>query len=405
VDMEMLTTSSDAVDGVSEQRDDGGATPHIVPRIHVLDGLRLLAALFVATWHLTGIDDPAVWRGSPRTVVPAVHAVGVYGWVGVELFFLISGFVICMSSWDRRVGDFVGSRAARLLPGYWAAVVFTSVVLWFSPTIFGYDGAKPTLTRVLSNLTMMHMPLGVDSIDPVYWTLWYELRFYVLFGVMLAFGLTYRRVLVFCGVWGFLSVLAPQSNWPPLDAVVGSDYSWFFIGGIVIYLMRRFGQNLLLWGLLVLCWLMGQNRIQDPEGANASIAHQPIGWTVTVVAMTAAFALVTAAGLGAFDRVRWRWLTTAGAVSYPFYLLHEKIGWELINRFRGSWNGYVSLAAAVAVILTLAWVLHLAVERPLSPLIRNGLRTSFAAVRRDARPALDDPVALSPATAYQDASS
>lgn len=181
------------------------------PRLYVLDGLRLIAALGVLGWHWLGVERfPAVWHGKPSQLMGAAHTVGSYSWTGVELFFLISGFVICMSCWGRSLGDFVTSRIVRLFPAYWVCVLLTSAVLLIVPTIWGDNTHKPTLSRILTNLSMANMPMNVDNIDPVYWTLWAELRFYVLFGVVVAFGLTYRRVVAFCGIWAFAAMLAPR---------------------------------------------------------------------------------------------------------------------------------------------------------------------------------------------------
>ena len=92
-------------------------TPAKRPRLYVLDGLRLIAALGVLCWHWLGVERfPDLWHGSPSEMMPLGHLVGAYSWTGVELFFLISGFVICMSCWGRSVGDFVTTRVVRLLP-------------------------------------------------------------------------------------------------------------------------------------------------------------------------------------------------------------------------------------------------------------------------------------------------
>lgn len=111
---------------------------------------------------------------------PTAFPFAAYGWLGVELFFLISGFVICMSCWGRSVGDFFTSRVTRLYPAYWFAVLATTAVLLLIP-----GGQKPLpWPDVLTNLTMLQEPLGVRMVDGVYWTLFAELRFYLLFALV-----------------------------------------------------------------------------------------------------------------------------------------------------------------------------------------------------------------------------
>jgi len=86
-------------------------------RLAALDGLRLVAALAVAGYHYT-----VAWRidGThlPQYFLPHAVHVTVYGFLGVELFFLISGFVICMSAWGRPLGAYFTSRVSRLYPAY-----------------------------------------------------------------------------------------------------------------------------------------------------------------------------------------------------------------------------------------------------------------------------------------------
>ncbi len=73
-------------------------------RLRALDGLRLLAALMVAAYHYGGRDGEIAeaWGASPREIFPTVSPYFSYGCLGVQIFFIISGFVICMSGWGAR---------------------------------------------------------------------------------------------------------------------------------------------------------------------------------------------------------------------------------------------------------------------------------------------------------------
>jgi peptidoglycan/LPS O-acetylase OafA/YrhL len=392
--MSSITTASAAPDTTGPEAAPAPQTPAAQtppaaakrPRLYVLDGLRLIAALGVLFWHWCGVERfPQVWHGLPSHLMPTAHLVGAYSWTGVQLFFIISGFVICMSCWGRSTGEFVTSRVVRLFPAYWVSVLLTTAVLMVVPTIWGDNTNKPTPTRLLSNLSMANMPLGVDNIDPVYWTLWSELRFYVLFGVMVAIGLTYRRVLAFCGIWMFATLVAGQANWQPLSIVAQPVYSWYFIAGIVIYLMYRFGQNLLLWGMLGFCWLMAQDQIRGVIGGYEYGTHHHLSWYLVVASITLSFAVVTAAALGAFNWMQWKWLTVAGALTYPLYLVHQEIGFEVITRLRRHLAPYPTLAVTLCVMLAVAWVIHRFVERPLAPLMKRHLDKAFAQVRAAGR--------------------
>src|SRR5689334_19586233 len=84
-------------------------------RLRALDGLRLLAALAVGVYHYVAYTgSTAAWGQDPNSVFPQWSPMAAYGWLGVEIFFIISGFAICMSCWGRTVGDFFRSRVTRL---------------------------------------------------------------------------------------------------------------------------------------------------------------------------------------------------------------------------------------------------------------------------------------------------
>ncbi|WP_323183277.1 acyltransferase [Streptomyces sp. NBC_00038] len=172
------------------------------PRLYVIDALRLTAARMVALHHYIGTyraNQPGnqIWDGPVSEIFPSLFPFAAYGWIGVEFFFVISGFVICMSSWGRRARDFFVSRVIRLYPAYWFAVLFTTAVLTLWPAEFT---AIPS-AKVILNLSMLQQGEGAPAVDGVYWTLWSELRFYVVFMLVVATGLTYRKVVMFCCVW------------------------------------------------------------------------------------------------------------------------------------------------------------------------------------------------------------
>ncbi len=88
----------------------------------MLDGLRLVAALMVVSYHYIARGD--AWSArAPHGFPLPIYRAGEYGFLGVELFFLISGFVIGISSIDRGVGDFFIARVVRLAVGWrWLTV-------------------------------------------------------------------------------------------------------------------------------------------------------------------------------------------------------------------------------------------------------------------------------------------
>jgi peptidoglycan/LPS O-acetylase OafA/YrhL len=233
------------------------------------------------------------------------------------------------------------------------------------------------LREVLLNLTMLQSGSGVADVDGVYWTLWAELRFYLLFVVVVATGLTYRKVVVFCCVWGAAAMLAPVSELPLLELVANPDGAWYFIAGLALYLMHRFGQDLLLWGILAMAWLMGQLEL----GRRIDEVEHVSGWRGSVLIFTVFLLVMVAIALGATDGVRWRWLVTAGALTYPLYLIHYAAGTAVINRLRDTMDARLLVAVVLAGFLALSWLVHRFLERPLAGVLKRGLDTSFARMR------------------------
>ncbi|WP_424212149.1 acyltransferase family protein [Streptomyces sp. BI20] len=365
-------------------------------RLRALDGLRLLAALLVACYHLGGRDGEVAraWGASPRDLFPTASTWFAYGPLGVQLFFLISGFVICLSAWGRTPRAFLASRAARLYPAYWAALALVTAAVLLAPGP-GQRPASPS--DLLLNLTMLQQPLGAERILGVCWTLWVELRFYVLFALcVLLPGGGRRRTLAFCGLWTFAAVLADPADNAFLDQLLMPQYAPFFVGGIGLYLVHRDRGDRLAWGVVAMSWLLGQHH------AVAGLWHAPNpkffsdrDSVVIIAIVTLSFAAVaavalrrprTAPGPETPARARvGRALTVAGALTYPFYLIHEHLGWPLIRALHR--DAHLPAPAVFALTLTitlaLAWAVHHWVERPLTP----HLRRTLAPPAKQGRPA------------------
>jgi peptidoglycan/LPS O-acetylase OafA/YrhL len=343
--------------------------PQHRPRVEVLDGLRFLAAFSVLAYHYTAMDR--VWDHPDGAVAIFPAQPAAYGWLGVYLFFLISGFVICMSSWGRGVGSFLRSRAVRLYPAYWLSVVVIAVVL----TVWPYVQHPVGWHSALVNLTMFHEPLGVRPVAEVYWTLWAELRFYLLFSLVVWWGLTYRRVVAFCLAWlgavAVAKVAVPDGTL--VHQVLMSDYAPLFTAGVGCYLMYRFRPTLLAWGIVAVSFVLSIPAALYRAGLDGTPgAVLPPRWPA-VVLLAVCFLLIGAVALGRLNWVRGRWLTVLGATTYPLYLLHLDIGGTMLHEWQGSMPPALLVIIVAGLMVLLAWLVHRYVERPLAPLLKRAL--------------------------------
>ncbi|MDX3456796.1 acyltransferase [Streptomyces sp. ME02-8801-2C] len=348
-------------------------------RLRALDGLRLLAALMVAFYHYAGRGGTISesWNQSPGLMFPTLSQAAVYGCLGVQFFFVISGFVICMSSWGRTVGDFFRSRIARLYPAYWVAIVIITVAAYLLPVV-----VHPLRTdEVLVNFTMLQQPMGVKRVLGVCWTLWVEVRFYALFALLVVWkGVNYRSVVIFCLLWTLASGIAGVTNDPLVDQIVMPEYSPYFVGGLALFLIHKFGSDLLTWGIVGASFLLGQRyatvELWHP-GATGDFHRNP---HVIQFLVLLAFVAVAVVALGWLSWMNWRWLTVAGALTYPFYLIHEHLGWffvRVLHRGLGL-DPYLTLAATITSMLVLAYAIHRLVEKPFGPRLKRAMTVQAA---------------------------
>jgi peptidoglycan/LPS O-acetylase OafA/YrhL len=352
-------------------------------RLRALDGLRLLAALMVCLYHYSGRGGQIThsWGASPRDLFPGLSAVAAYGCLGVQLFFVISGFVICMSSWGRTLGDFFRSRVSRLYPAYWVAIVIVTAACVLLPSI-----SRPLrLHEILVNLTMLQQPTGVNRVLGVCWTLWIEARFYLLFALFVVWrGVTYRRVVIFCCLWTVATGLAQVADNSLLTEIVMQDSAPFFIGGLALYLIHKYGSDLLLWGIVATSWLLGQHystiALWSPHAGTVFYHRSPY---VILLFVTFAFASVAAVALGWLRWAKWRWLPIAGALTYPFYLVHEHLGWFAIAVYHRKFglDPWLTLIVTIATMLILAWFIHRFVERPFGPRLKRTMKLQSTRLR------------------------
>jgi peptidoglycan/LPS O-acetylase OafA/YrhL len=343
-------------------------------RIAVIDGLRLVAAVSVGFFHFAGCALIAkAWGVHPKHLFPMIYPVASYGWLGVELFFMISGFVICMSAWGRPVGAFGRSRIVRLFPAYWPAVLLTTAVMTFWPVIH----ERLPADQVLVNLTMVNTPLGIPNVDAVYWTLWGETRFYLLFAALLAWrGLSLQSATLFGYGWLLAGVLSVNSGLPILKTVFQPDNAPLFVAGIAFYLIHRFGGDLKLWGLVALAYALEMHNVVIRIDYTAKLNHSHLSHGAGMAVVTAFFVILAVIAHGWTNHIQWRWLTTAGLLTYPYYLIHQVIGWSVIDALHDLRPRKLTLAVTILAMLFAAWLLHRLIERPLARLIKQKLAPS-----------------------------
>jgi peptidoglycan/LPS O-acetylase OafA/YrhL len=282
-----------------------------------------------------------------------------YGYLGVELFFVISGFVIVMTARERTVRAFAVHRALRLYPSFWVAVVLTAAV------VAVLDPADPVPLRdLLLNLSMVPGYVGAEMVDGVYWTLAVEIKFYVLVAVLIGTGLIrqYERVTY---VWILtLAAVALGIAPGPVASLAIFPHGAFFAAGILLYAVRANGWTIARSAALIGAVVLAQDAAaRDLEGfiPNVRSIDDPIvrGLAVTTVLAMAAAVMRKAPTDGP------RWWSRVGELTYPLYLVHNRAGRLIFRRIAELGSPSMALAGALAASLAAAWLLVVGVERRL----------------------------------------
>lgn len=318
-------------------------------RIPELDFLRFFAAFAVLVYHFT-------YRSGDSELFAVLSEFSRYGYLGVPLFFMISGFVILWTAQGRSPKQFMVARALRLYPTFWISVGITTLFI----LCFSKSSDWPTVTSFLANLTMAPGYLGHDFIDGVYWTLAIELKFYALiFFLLLTCQL--QKTEVWVGAWLFLTGIGYFADIHALQSIIIFPHGSLFCVGCLAFLVYSSGwtrQRSILMAAAVLLsfvniWNDVSGFIVDPE-----LRDKILALGIFSICALSLF-------LVAMQKLSLRNKTLAislGAMTYPLYLLHNKIGKLLFESLNG-WPELLILLAAIALCIGLAYAVTELVER------------------------------------------
>jgi len=363
-----------------------GRQQHVI----AIDLVRFVAAVLVLFSHLAfSIGDRYDSRAYELSDGAIPHALfpwlSFYGWIGVQVFFVISGIVIAYSAHGVTPYAFLRSRVVRLVPAAWLCSTLTLVVLvWHS------SGPTTDLMRGYRH-SMLFMPWS-PWIDSVFWTLGVEVFFYAAVGLLIwrgkvrAIG-TLATVLAWTCLAYWTAFSLGQSGAVPTLAVLNKTLPYVFERVLELLLVKHgafFALGIFIWAVLI----DGQ---KPPSwatlGATVAACVIQILWTnadangprvnpwwPSLVLWGGCLATIL---LGIRYNVAWRSSTSLvnllrvlGLMTYPLYLLHQNIGAVAMGTLR-RWGADPGLAltTASAAVLLLSWI----VVTWLEPVIKRGL--------------------------------
>ncbi len=355
-------------------------------KVAAIQLLRALAALTVAAGHIAFAFADHLGSG-----LGVGRADGGAGQIAVMLFFVVSGYVMVVSS--RALFGQSGARRAfwsrrviRIMPPYWIATGLLALIFL---TLFPQPIDLLRLTQ--SVLLIPYWPAD-GSLRPVPflwvgWTLFYEMMFYALFGLFIA----WRREAAIAGIMAVLGAMALAGLWvPPENAALFSatrPITLVFGAGMLLALWRERGGCAPRWlrwamvpALAAALWL-------TPMPINLGAMGSEYLARAALPALLIAFAVLS----GPLALPAAALINRAGDASFAVYLLHLPVAWfwlwfwgRLPFFDAGPWDYLVS---GLAATLALGWLFYSWIERPMT----------LALNRRFAAPhSLDEPVRKTP---------
>lgn len=367
-------------------------------RIPILDLMRGVAVVFVFLFHVYGAtftQDALAWNGWVRDFagpLPFLLLLPLgFGWTGVPVFFVVSGFCIHLTRIKQSGGGwrtFFGRRFFRIYPTY--LIVLLVFAFWYPNTRVA-SGTPLDWLQLRNHLLLIHNldPRTLFGINPAFWTIAVEVQLYLLYPALyfLARRWTWPRALMLAGGIECVVRLTKMADacWP---GTTGLMPAWLSESPLTYWFS---------WGTGA--WIAEAHS----RGTPLPFARQPI-WLWPLLCVTSYFflplsffsfpfaamsaAVILSRALAPRDEASpvraapglWaRHLVSVGVISYSFYLLHQPLVWSILPV--AGWLGVrinpwwpvvlVGSLIAYIVIFGLAWVFHRWFEAPSARLGRR----------------------------------
>lgn len=340
-------------------------------RLPALDVARGMAALAVVLFHFTCLNE-AVREG-----MPSLAMLTTYGYLGVHLFFLISGFVIFMTlGGTSGAWDFFAARASRLYPAFLLSIVITlaGVYILQGESIF-------SIRDILLNLTMFPGTLGAKLINPAYWTLSFEIVFYGIVFLSI-FLLGKSSVMPVVIVWFTLSAINIYTGLGVIDKLLILKWAPLFSGGAALYLAtretawRRYAYLLLYFMTMPIASIYALEAITEQK---AHFNFWQSNDTIIVSILAALYLLMTFIAFRP-NSMSWlppRFVELCGGGSYILYLIHERIGGLMITMLYPS-LGVISVILVIILMIVAAALIYIYFDKPVQRKLRTIRKQALA---------------------------
>ncbi|HBY86565.1 MAG TPA: hypothetical protein DEO86_11890 [Colwellia sp.] len=342
-------------------------------RINYLDGHRGLAILLVVFYHAYSRWTDIL----PYQAVFSDFPLFKFGFLGVQLFFLLSGYVILMTLEKcSTIQGFIYQRWLRLFP----AMFICSMVIFFSSGFFVERPlGEPQISNLIPGLTFIEpyiltklIGISFSSLEGTFWSLYVEFKFYII--AALLYFIVGSHKLVFAlfsclGSWVILSLLTQYTDNMLLSYIhsifhlLSFEYFGWFSAGAAFYLTNKEENNNWFALGIVFCVI-----------SSVILAIQKESITLFIAIMSLSFFFAISLKIKSLQSLlSHRFLVFMGFVSYPLYLLHENMMIALILKlspFIPANTSFILPLLAISFIILLSYLIALYFEKPLKKAIK-----------------------------------
>lgn len=343
-------------------------------RFNELDLFRFVAALAVVLYHWT-------FRGAAANdltsfSIPEMAPWIKYGYLGVDLFFILSGFVILLSIQGKGPIEFAISRFTRLYPAFWTCCTLTFVVC----LVAGGSRFHVTVPQFIANMTMFNFYLGQDNIDGVYWTLMEEMKFYAFVFALLCCRQSHR-IETFLQAWLVVSLACLLTQRRELIFLTSARWSGHFIAGATYFLIHRSGLTPRRVLLLLTAGIYSTSMAASNAEMMTAHYHAPFN-PLVIVGLVVSFHVLFFSVSQGWTQFSTKAFRVVGTLTYPLYLLHQNIGYLVLEQFANTnHRGWILVGTTGAMLLT-AWGVYVVIERNVNHRLKLWLEARL--VRSDA---------------------